>query len=139
MIKIGFYPMVADVLHTGHIMAIAEAKQHCDYLIIGLHCCPNYKNPVQTIFERFTQLEALSDVDKVIPYQNVNDVKNIITSLKFDVFFLGEDHKGENWEGRKEVEDMQKEIYYLSRKHGFSSTDLKKRIIDRSNEENKVC
>ena len=46
MIKIGFYPMVADVLHTGHIMAIAEAKQHCDYLIIGLHCCPNYKNPV---------------------------------------------------------------------------------------------
>ena len=32
--------------------AIEEAKKHCDYLIVALHCCPNYKKPVQTIFER---------------------------------------------------------------------------------------
>ena len=33
--KVGVYPMVADVLHAGHLLAIEEAKKHCDYLIVA--------------------------------------------------------------------------------------------------------
>lgn len=129
--KIGFYPMVADVLHAGHVLAIEEAKKHCDYLIVGLHCCPNYKNPVQTIFERYMQLRAVKWIDEVIPYTDINDVKNMILGLDYDVYFLGEDHKDKDWECRDVVESTGKEIYYLSRKHQFSSTYVKERIIER--------
>lgn len=128
--KIGIYPMVADILHTGHVIAIEEAKKHCDYLIIALHCCPNYKHPVQTIYERFMQIRAVKWVDEVIPYYDINDAKNMLQSLNYDIYFLGEDHKDTQWECRDIVESAKKEIYYLSRKHNYSSTNLKKGIIE---------
>lgn len=128
--KIGLYPMVADVIHTGHIVALEEAKKHCDYLIVALHCCPNYKQPVQSIYERFMQLRALKYVDEVIPYTDINDAKNMILSLNFDIYFLGEDHENERWENDEVVKNAGKEIYYTSRKHPFSSTYVKSMVID---------
>lgn len=126
---IGIYPMVADVLHAGHICAIAEAKKHCDYLIIGLHCCPNYKQPVQSIFERYIQLKSVKYVDEVIPYTDLNDCADMLKSIDWDIYFLGEDHEGKEWENKSLVESMGKNVYYLSRKHDYSSSNLKQRII----------
>jgi glycerol-3-phosphate cytidylyltransferase len=125
---VGFYPMVADVLHAGHILALKEAKANCDYLIVGLHCCPNYKKPVQTIFERFIQLQAVKYVDEVIPYTDINDSASIIKSLNYDIYFCGEDHKDKDFENKQVLIDLGKQIYYLSRKHNFSSTNLKERL-----------
>ena len=130
IMKIGLYPMVADVLHTGHIVALEEAKKHCDYLIVGLHCCPNYKEPVQSIYERYMQLRAVKYVDEVIPYYDINDAKNMILSLDYDIYFLGEDHEGKKWENDEVVKKLGKEIYYTSRKHPFSSTYVKSMVID---------
>lgn len=128
--KIGIYPMVADILHTGHIIAIEEAKRQCDYLIVALHCNPVYKKPIQTIYERYMQLRAVKWVDEVIPYTDINDVKNLIQSLNFDIYFLGEDHKGKEWECCDIVKEMGKEIIYLNRKHCYSSTYFKNKIKD---------
>lgn len=128
--KVGIYPMVADVLHTGHLVAIEEAKKHCDYLVVALHCCPNYKKPIQSIYERYMQLRAVKWVDEVIPYTNLEDAEKMVLSFNYDIYFLGEDHKGENWECRDIISNAGKEIYYLSRKHNFSSTDVKNRIIE---------
>lgn len=127
--KVGIYPMVADVLHTGHILAIEEAKRHCDYLIIALHCCPNYKQPIQTIYERYMQLRAVKWVDEIIPYYDVNDARNMLLSLDYDVYFLGEDHKNKNWECSDVVNGLGKEIVFLPRKHPFSSTYVKDRVV----------
>lgn len=132
--KVGLFPMVADVIHPGHILAIKEAKKNCDYLIVALHCNPEYKNPVQSIFERFIQLDSLEDVDKVIPYSNKSDAATMIASLDYDVYFLGEDYKNANFECKELLEFLKKPIHYLSRKHMLSSTDLKNRIIT----ENKI-
>jgi glycerol-3-phosphate cytidylyltransferase len=129
--RVGLYPMVADVLHTGHILAIEEAKQNCDYLVVALHCCPDYKSPVQSIYERFMQLRAIKWIDEVIPYENKEDAKLIIESFNFDVYFLGEDYKNRDFENKDVVQEMGKEIFYLSRKHNFSSTNLKIRIVDK--------
>ena len=128
--KIGIYPMVADILHTGHIVAIEEAKKHCDYLIIALHCCPNYKKPVQSIYERYMQLRAVKWVDEIIPYYDIEDAKKMLSSLNYDIYFLGEDHKGKRWECDDLVKSLNKQICYLSRNHNFSSTELKERIIN---------
>ncbi|WP_292474524.1 adenylyltransferase/cytidyltransferase family protein [Methanosphaera sp.] len=129
--KVGVYPMVADILHTGHILAIEEAKKHCDYLIVALHCCPDYKQPVQSIYERFMQLRAVKWVDEVIPYENKKDAAILLQSLDYDVYFLGEDYKGKDWENSDLIKSLNKEIFFLSRKHTFSSTNLKIRIVDK--------
>lgn len=129
--KIGLYPMVADVLHTGHMLAIEEAKKHCDYLIVALHCCPNYKTPVQTIYERFIQLRAVKWVDEVIPYQDKNDAATLIQSFNFDIYFLGEDYKDKEFENSDLLKSLKKEVFYLPRNHNFSSTNLKIRVVDK--------
>lgn len=129
--KIGIYPMVADVLHTGHVLAIEEAKKHCDYLIVALHCCPNYKNPVQSIYERYMQLRAVKWVDEVIPYTDVEDAKTMLMSLNYSVYFLGEDYKNRSWENSELVKELGKEVIYLQRKHDFSSSNLKTRIVEK--------
>lgn len=129
--KIGLYPMVADVLHTGHMLAIEEAKKHCDYLIVALHCCPNYKTPVQTIYERFIQLRAVKWVDEVIPYKDKEDAATLIQSFNFDIYFLGEDYKDKEFENSDLLKALKKEVFYLPRNHNFSSTNLKIRVVDK--------
>ena len=123
--KIGFFPMVADILHSGHVLSLEEAKKHCDFLIVGLHCKPNYKDPQQSIYERYMQLRAVKWVDEVIPYENIEKDKDIFVSLDYDVYFLGEDHKNNDWELKESIEKLEKEIVYLNRKHSYSSTRIK--------------
>lgn len=123
--KIGFFPMVADILHSGHVLSLEEAKKHCDFLIVGLHCKPNYKNPQQSIYERYMQLRAVKWVDEVIPYENIDKDQDIFVSLDYDVYFLGEDHKNDDWELKNMIEALEKEIVYLKRKHNYSSSRIK--------------
>lgn len=123
--KIGFFPMVADILHSGHVLSLEEAKKHCDFLIVGLHCKPNYKEPQQSIYERYMQLRAIKWIDEVIPYENIDKDHDIFVSLDYNVYFLGEDHKNDNWELKDKIELLDKEIVYLKRKHNYSSSRIK--------------
>lgn len=123
--KIGFFPMVADILHAGHVLSLEEAKKHCDFLIVGLHCKPIYKNPQQSIYERYMQLRAVKWIDEIIPYENIERDIDIFFSLDYDVYFLGEDHKNDEWELKDKIEQLEKQIVYLSRKHNYSSSRIK--------------
>ena len=117
--------MVADILHCGHVLALEEAKKQCDFLIVGLHCLPSYKNPKQSIYERYMQLRAVKWVDEVIPYESSLRDKDMFLSLDYDIYFLGDDHKTDDWELKTEIESLDKEIYYLKRKHNYSSSKIK--------------
>ena len=132
---VGFYPMAADILHVGHLLAIEEAKRNCDYLIVGLNCTPDGKNPVQSIYERYMQLRAVKWIDEIIPYQGRKDLERLASSLQYDVRFLGEDYRGREWDGKNAEQMLNKKTYFLSRKHSFSSTELKNRIIDKVGKE----
>jgi len=61
----GFTCSTFDLLHAGHILMLREAKEQCDYLIVGLQTNPaidrpKTKNkPVQSIVERYVQLQAV--------------------------------------------------------------------------------
>lgn len=125
---IGFYPLVADILHTGHILAMEEAKKNCDYLIVGLNCKPENKNPIQSVYERFMQLRGVKFIDEIIPYNGKKDLELISESLNYDIRFLGEDYINKTWDGKEIEEKLNKQFYFLSRKHNLSSTNLKNRI-----------
>ena len=126
---IGLYPMAADILHAGHILAIEEAKQNCDYLIVALNCTPDNKSPIQSIYERYMQLRAVKWIDEIIPYGGKKDLEIIAASLNYDVRFVGEDYLNKTWDGKEIEKQLGKTVYYLKRKHMFSSTELKQRLL----------
>ena len=129
--KVGLFPMCADILHAGHILALEEAAEKCEYLIVALNTHPDGKKPVQTVFERFTQLNAVGCVDEVIPYQGKKDMELLASTMKYDVRFLGEDYREKDWDGKQQEERRGIQPYFVSRMHNLSSTYLKLRIIAR--------
>jgi len=120
--------MCADVLHAGHILGLQEAKNNCDYLIVGLNCAPDGKHPIQSIFERYIQLQAVKYVDKIIPYGGEKDLVLLAKSISYDIRFLGEDYINKHWDAKEIEEERGIRPYFISRKHNLSSTELKGRI-----------
>lgn len=119
-----------DLLHAGHITMLAEASLHCDYLVVGLQSDPTIdrpeKNkPIQGLFERYVQLSAVRYVDMIIPYDTEKDLLNILYSIPVEKRFLGSDYVGKPFTGDN-VSDI--DIVYIDRGHGFSSSELRKRI-----------
>lgn len=121
--------MAADILHAGHMIALEEAKNNCDYLIVGLNCKPDGKNPIQSIYERFMQLRAVKFIDEIIPYEGKADLELLASSLDYQVRFVGEDYLNKEWDGKQIEKSLSKEVHYLRRKHNMSSSDLKARLI----------
>jgi glycerol-3-phosphate cytidylyltransferase len=129
MNRIGFTCSAFDLFHAGHVLMLAEAKSQCDYLIVGLQTDPTIdrpeKNkPVQSVFERFVQVEGCKHVDMVIPYATEADLLNILKSIHIDVRILGEEYQNRTFTG----EDLDIEIYFNKRSHAFSTTELRERI-----------
>jgi glycerol-3-phosphate cytidylyltransferase len=134
--KIGITFSQFDMLHAGHIAMLAEAKNHCDYLIAGLQTDasidrPETKNPpVQSIVERQIQLSACRFVDEIVVYTTEQDLVDLILTLPIDVRILGSEYEDTNFTGRSEGQAMQIEHIFNTRDHSFSSSSLRKRVAD---------
>lgn len=132
--KKGFTAGAFDVLHAGHCLMLQEAREHCDYLIVGLQSDPSttsieyrgkLKNkPIQTVEERLIQLKANRYVDEIVTYDSEEDLYKLLVELKPEMRILGADWKGRHATGQ----ELSKEIYYNSRSHSYSSTELRERI-----------
>jgi len=135
--KVGFVASCFDLFHAGHIMMIKEAKNQCDYLIVGLQTDPTVdrpeKNkPIQSIFERHIQLEACKYVDEIVVYATEKDLMDVLQSFPIDVRIIGEEYKHKSFTGK----ELPIEIYYNSRRHSFSTSELRQRVIEREKEKN---
>ena len=96
---VGFTCSTFDLLHAGHILMLAECKQICDYLIVGLQTDPtidrpDVKNkPVQSIVERYVQLSAVKFVDEIIVYDTEKDLEDMLMFLPITMRICGEEYK----------------------------------------------
>jgi glycerol-3-phosphate cytidylyltransferase len=128
--KIGFTCSTFDLFHAGHMMMLKEAKTRCDYLIVGLQTDPTIdrpdtKNkPIQSLFERFVQLDSCKYVDEIVPYSTEKELMDILLSYPIDVRIIGEEYKDSHFTGR----ELNIEMYYNARKHSFSTTSLRQRV-----------
>lgn len=127
-----------DLLHAGHVAMLREAKSQCDYLICGLQVDPNLdrpeKNkPVQSLVERWTQLQAVKYVDEIIPYQSESDVEDILNMFQIDVKIMGSEYREKDFTGKDICRKRGIEVYFNSRDHRFSSTELRARVSNRDN------
>lgn len=134
--RIGLTVSSFDLLHGGHVSMLKEAREQCDHLIVLLLNDPttdrDWKNkPVQSLFERWLQLDAIKYVDQIIPIASEQEICDAILTIKPDIRIVGEDYVGKDFTGKDLCE-----VYYNSRQHSFSSTDLRQRVA--SAEQNKA-
>ena len=141
-LKVGITFSTFDLLHAGHIAMLAEAKNHCDYLICGLQTDPTIdrpdtKNkPVQSIVERQLTLGACRYVDEIVVYSTEQDLIDLILTLPIDVRILGIEYEDTNFTGRNEGTGRGIVHVFNKRDHSFSSSSLRKRVAEA--ERNKI-
>lgn len=132
--RIGITFSTFDLFHAGHVAMLAEAKNHCDYLIAGLQTDPTIdrpdtKNkPVQSIVERQIQLASCRYVDEVVVYQTEQDLIDLLLILPLDVRILGVEYQHSEFTGKHECMIRDIELIYNKRDHSFSSSSLRKRV-----------
>jgi glycerol-3-phosphate cytidylyltransferase len=115
---------------------LREAKTYCDYLIVGLQSDPTIdrpdtKNkPIQTMVERYAQLNALKFVDEIVPYQTEEDVIDILELFQIDVRFLGDEYRDKDFTGKDVCRKRDIDLHFNKRDHRFSSSGLRQRVCD---------
>jgi len=132
--RIGITFSTFDLFHAGHIAMLSEAKNHCDYLIVGLQTDPTIdrpdsKNPpVQSIVERQIQVSACRFVDEIVVYQTEKDLEDILLTLPIDVRVLGVEYANKEFTGLIICQQRGIELVFNGRDHSFSSSNLRERV-----------
>jgi glycerol-3-phosphate cytidylyltransferase len=130
--KIGFTCGCFDLLHTGYLIMLKEAKDQCEVLVVGLQSDPTinrpYKNkPILNLFERKTMLTSLKYIDEIIDYNTESDLYNILLELKPNVRIIGDDWKRKEYTGY-DIKDIP--IYWHTIKHNYSVKSLCRKIYN---------
>lgn len=139
---VGFTCSTFDLCHSGHIQMLRDAKGQCDYLICGLQIDPTIdredKNaPIQTVVERYAQLQAVKYVDEIIPYSTEQDLEDILEMYSIDIRILGEEYRNKEFTGKDICSRRSIQLFFNNRDHRFSSSGLRQRVSDRQQSKKK--
>jgi len=126
---------VFDLLHTGHLFYLQQARALGDSLIIALNADASVRalkgpsRPVQTEEQRAYALGALACVDAVVIFREPRLTTEILT-LKPDAYCKAGDYTLEklNSEERAALQSIGARIEFLPFLPGFSTTQLISRI-----------
>ncbi len=135
---VGFTCSTFDLFHAGHVVMLQESKSLCDYLVVGLLTDPTIdraetKNkPIQSVMERYLQLAACKYVDEIIPFESEKDLVDLILTINPDIRIVGEEYKGTDHTGVGLCP-----IHYNKRRHSFSTTQLRERVLKSGGKKNK--
>ena len=131
--KIVFTNGCFDILHSGHIYLLREAKNLGDRLLIGLNSnqsVQNLKGPVRPFNPedtRATVLESLSMVDGVTIFQE-DTPHELIKEIIPHVLVKGGDYSIENVVGANTVRESGGKVVLIPFLEGYSTSDLIARI-----------
>jgi glycerol-3-phosphate cytidylyltransferase len=128
-IKTGMIAGNFDVIHPGYIHMFNECVRVCERLIVFLHEDPSTERPeklkpILSVEDRILILKSLRQVSEVITYKTEADLHRLISEVKPDIRFLGDDYKGRSFTG----DDLEIPIHWLDRSHGWSTTKYKTEI-----------
>ena len=134
--KVGYTTGVFDLFHIGHLNLLKQAKDKCDYLIVGVTTDEEAiriknKKPIIPFEERIEIIRNIKFVDKAVPEENSD--KLVAWDLyRFDVIFKGDDWKGTfKWlEYEREFSKLGVDVVYFPYTEGTSSTLLTKCLVD---------
>ncbi len=127
-----------DLLHVGHLALLNHCKLLGDILVVGVASDavvnmykPNV--PIIPLEQRVEMLEALSCVDIVRPYHQLEYVSGC-KAVGVDIFVVGEDwgKKPYNLDVNNYLRKMGKEIVKVTYNPRTSSTEIKKIVLAQS-------
>ena len=135
--KIVFTNGCFDILHSGHIKYLFDAKKLGDLLVVGLNSDSSVKRikgskrPINNLQDRFDVLSALNSVDFVIPFDE-DTPYDLIKKVNPDILVKGGDYKKEDIIGI----DIVNEVRIINFYEGISTSNIIDRIL---NSEEKNC
>jgi len=117
-----------DLIHPGYCKLFKFCKDNCTHLTILLHDDPslerNKMKPVHSLEERIEILKSIRYIDEVIPYTDEWDLSKKLELGYFDVRFLGDDYRDKKFT----ADYLPVKVIYTDRSHGYSTTNLKKKV-----------
>ncbi|MFY9243758.1 MAG: adenylyltransferase/cytidyltransferase family protein [Polaribacter sp.] len=136
--KVGITFSSFDHFHKGHVKMLEEAKLYCDYLICGLQTDPTIdrpenNRPVQSVVERYVQLNSCKFVDEIVPYATEQDLEDVLRSFKIDLRIIGDEYANKNFIGRQYCEEIGIKFHFNKRDHRFSSSGLRREVQEKEN------
>jgi len=140
--KIGFNCSSFDLLHAGHVTMLRMERELCDYLKVALQVDPTIdrpgiKNkPVQSIYERYVQLQACKYVDEIVVYSTEFDLLQLLMTQTIHIRFLSEEYENRDFTGKQYCIDNGIELHYHKRRHTYSSSELRERTARLENIKN---
>lgn len=120
---------VFDLLHSGHIDVIAQARDQGNALIVGLNSDASVRRlkgqerPVRSEAERAYVLAALADVDAVVPFAEDTPLE-LIRHLRPNVLVKGGDYEPSTVVGREDVESWGGRVIIVPLRPGQSTTSI---------------
>jgi glycerol-3-phosphate cytidylyltransferase len=134
--KVGFNCSSFDLFHAGHVTMLKMEKELCDHLKVALQVDPTIdrpgiKNkPVQSVYERYVQLQACKYVDEILVYETEEDLLNLMQSQTIHIRFLSEEYKDRDFTGKQYCIDNGIELFFHLRRHKYSSTEIRNRVYN---------
>jgi glycerol-3-phosphate cytidylyltransferase len=134
--KIGFNCSCFDLFHAGHVTMLKMEKERCDYLKVALQVDPTadrpgLKNkPVQSIYERYAQVQACKYVDEILLYDTEKELLNLIMTQDMHIRFLSDEYLYRDFTGKQYCMDNGIELFYHKRQHTYSTSELRNRVYE---------
>ncbi|MCL2486358.1 MAG: adenylyltransferase/cytidyltransferase family protein [Oscillospiraceae bacterium] len=134
--KRGYTQGVFDMFHIGHLKIFEQAKDICDFLVVGVNSdqltfARKNKKPVISLKERMEIVEAIRYVDLAF---EVNDPDHYVHVMrnKCDALLVGDD-----WKGSEKFNALEQrlsahgvDVVYLPYTKNISSTILRDKKDD---------
>ena len=124
-----------DILHTGHIHMLSEAKKLGDILVVALNSDSSVKlnkgekRPINYEMDRAFILSAVQYVDHIIIFDEETPEK-IICKILPDILVKGTDYENKFIAGKKCLEENDKKIILIDLIKGKSTTDLIAKLVN---------
>lgn len=118
-----------DILHSGHVKYLNQAKEFGDILIVGLNSDESIKRlkgaerPINAMYDRLQVLAGLSSVDHIIVFKEDTPV-NLIKKIKPDLFVKGGDYTKETLPEAPVVERLGGTVKTIPLVQGRSTTSI---------------
>jgi D-beta-D-heptose 7-phosphate kinase/D-beta-D-heptose 1-phosphate adenosyltransferase len=126
-LKVGFTNGCFDILHRGHIAYLAQAREWCDRLIVGLNTDRSVRalkgegRPVNDLESRALVLAGLRSVDLVVAFDEETPLR-LIEAARPDVLVKGSDYRPEGVVGRDLVESWGGQVRLADLVEGHSTS-----------------
>ncbi len=136
-LKLVFTNGVFDILHAGHVRCLHQARAFGDLLFVGVNTDESVHRlekgpgrPFNPLLDRAEVLEALRDVDAVIPFQADTPI-DLILALRPEVYVKGGDYVIEQLPEAAAVTSYGGRVEIVALLPGRSTTVLARKMTHR--------